>query len=277
MCPDAGAYTARVISSLQALVLGLVQGLTEFLPISSSAHLILLPRFLDWPDQGLAFDIAANTGTLVAVIFYFRDDLLGLVRRGLRGSGGDLLLWLVVASVPLGVAGLVLREFVETTGRSPLLIASTTLLFGVLLGIADWRAGRASRPRTDVSELGLRDALFLGGLQALALIPGTSRSGVTMTGGLFAGMSRELAARASFLMAIPAGGMVAVKDLIGLSTGAFERSELLPLTIVFVVSAVTGWCVIALLLAWLRQRSMAVFVGYRLVLAVVLFAVFARA
>lgn len=262
-----------MISVLQALVLGLLQGLTEFLPISSSAHLILLPRLVDWPDQGLLFDVAANTGTLVAVLFYFRDDLGRLVREALDGKVG-LLVWLIVASIPLGLCGLLFGDFIESNLRSPMLIAATTLVFGILLGAADLRARRPGERRSEVEELTLRDALALGVMQALALVPGTSRSGITMTGGLGLGMDRELAARASFLMAIPAGGMVAFKGLLDLRGGAVESAQLLPLLVVFVVSAVSGWCVIALLLAWLRQRSLMVFVAYRVVLAALLYAVF---
>ncbi len=262
-----------MIDLVQAVLLGLVQGITEFLPISSSAHLILLPRLMNWPDQGLAFDAAANTGTLVAVMAYFREDLWGIVRDTLEGRGARLLAWLAVASVPLGLAGLAFSGVLESAGRDALLIATTTVVFGLLLGVADTRADQGER-RADVSELRWRDALALGLLQAIALVPGTSRSGITITGGLALGMSRELAARTSFLMAVPAGGMVAIKSAIDLQAGAVASADLVPLAVVFVVSAVSGWCVIAGLLGWLRQRSLSVFVLYRLALGVVLFAIF---
>ncbi|MEM1250639.1 MAG: undecaprenyl-diphosphate phosphatase, partial [Acidobacteriota bacterium] len=267
---DSRAMLSPMVSVLQALVLGLLQGLTEFLPISSSAHLILLPRFVDWPDQGLLFDVAANTGTLVAVLAYFREDLSQLVREAFDGKIG-LLGWLIVASVPLGLCGLLFGSFIEANLRSPLLIATTTLVFGILLGAADFRARRPGERRSEVEELTWRDAVALGLMQALALVPGTSRSGITMTGGLGLGMDRELAARASFLMAIPAGGMVAVKGLMDLRGGAVDSAQMLPLLVVFVASAVSGWCVITLLLAWLRQRSLMVFVLYRLLLAALLY------
>ena len=259
---------------LQAVVLGIVQGLTEFLPISSSAHLILLPRLVNWPDQGLLFDVAANSGTLVAVVFFFRQDLLNLLRDA-RNGNRNLLFWLVAASVPLGMAGLTLAGFVEGQLRSPMVIAAATLGFGLLLGFADFRAARSRADARDrLEQLTWRDAAVLGALQALALIPGTSRSGITMTGGLLLGMDRELAARTSFLMAIPAGCMVALKGFMDLGAGTVETAQLGGVLAVFLVSAVSGWLVISLLLRWLRSRSMMVFVVYRIALAALLLAVF---
>jgi undecaprenyl-diphosphatase len=276
---------------LRALVLGLLQGLTEFLPISSAAHLILVPRLLGWPDQGLAVDIAANTGTLLAVLVYFRRDLATLVLAGWRGrrsffevaavpetpddaAGVDaarLGPWLVLGTLPVAIGGLLLADWVATEGREPLLIAWTTLVFGVVLLVAD---RRAVTPGRGLATLRWRDALWIGAAQALALVPGVSRSGITITAGLFAGLSRAAAARASFLLAIPVGLLVAAKDGLDLMRGELPPGGLLPLAIVTVVSALAGYAVIAFLLRFLRDRSLLVFVAYRLALAAVLFVLF---
>ena len=274
----------------RSVVLGLVQGLTEFLPISSSAHLILLPRFVGWPDQGLAFDIAANTGTLAALLVYFRDDLVGLFRRPLRDParatepGLPLLPWLLIATVPVGLFGWVAADWIAGDLRSPRVIAVTTLAFGVLLWIADRVGARPGRrvldeadpdrePRADAGDPTWLDAVLLGVAQALALIPGTSRSGIVMTAGLFAGFDRASAARLAFLMAIPVGALVAFKDALDL-VGAGVTASWVSLGIGFLASAVSGYAVISLLLEWLQRRSLGVFVVYRLVLGVVLVVVF---
>lgn len=275
----------------RALVLGVIQGITEFLPISSAAHLILVPRFLGWPDQGLTFDIAANTGTLLAVLVYFWRDLAAIVgawlskaRRGSRSSGAvtaddssaqaaaaRLGPWLLLGTVPAAITGVLVADWVATDARDPRLIAWTTFVFGVVLLIAD---RRAATPGREVASLRWRDALLIGGAQALALMPGVSRSGVTMTAGLFAGLSRPAAARASFLLSVPVGFLVAAKDAFDLLRGEVPGSALAPLVIVTLSSAVVGYLVIAFLLRFLRSRSLLVFVAYRLALGLLLFAVF---
>lgn len=297
-CRGGHRYTPRPMidapppAELRALVLGLLQGLTEFLPISSAAHLILLPRLLGWPDQGLVFDIAANTGTLLAVLVYFRRDLAQQVLAGWRGWRSFSTLaatptapppnegevdatrlgpWLALGTLPVAVGGLLLAGWVGTRGRDPQLIAWTTLGFGLLLLAAD---RRAASPGRDLQVLRWRDALWIGVAQALALVPGVSRSGITITAALFAGMSRASAARASFLLAIPVGLLVAAKDGLDLVQGEIPRADLLPLAIVTVVSAVAGYAVIALLLRFLRERSLMVFVAYRLALGAALLLLF---
>ncbi|MFK8028771.1 MAG: undecaprenyl-diphosphate phosphatase [Gammaproteobacteria bacterium] len=191
---------------VQVIVLALVQGLTEFLPISSSGHLILTPHFLGWEDQGLAFDVAVHLGTLFAVVLYFRNDLIDMASAGLKvATGGPMtqsarmLLWVIIATIPAGLVGLLFDDFIEGNLRSPFVIAMTTIGFGVLLWLSDVfkREHRAER------DLTYKDALLIGSAQALALIPGTSRSGITMTAGLALGLGREAAARFSFLMSIP--------------------------------------------------------------------------
>lgn len=201
----------------QVIVLSLVQGLTEFLPVSSSAHLILMPTLFGWPDQGLAFDIAVHLGTLIAVIAYFRRDLVRMVIDFVQSCSGRALtlqakiFWSIgFATIPVGLAGLLLKKHVETTLRSPMVIACTTIGFGLIL----WLADKVSKQQRSLNTLNWRDVTLIGCAQALSLIPGTSRSGITLTAGLFAGLTREAAARFSFLLSIPviilAGGLETV-------------------------------------------------------------------
>lgn len=270
------------LSPLQALVLAAVQGVTEFLPISSSGHLILVPYFLKWPDQGLAFDIATHVGTLLAILVYFRRDvgdlLVGFFSGQPRSADGDYnprrLAWMIViATIPAGVIGLLIKDWVETQARSPLLIAGTTIVYGLLLGLAD-RIGRHERK---LGEIGWAVALAIGMAQALALVPGTSRSGATMTAALLLGFTRPAAARFSFLMTIPVYILVAGKQAKDLAETGVTSAELVPMGIGIAASALVGYAVIAWLLKWLRSQSLTVFVVYRLLLgAVILATVFLR-
>jgi undecaprenyl-diphosphatase len=263
------------MTPLQAIVLAVVQGITEFLPISSSAHLILLPRFLGWTDQGLTFDLATHIGSVLAVLVYFRQDLARLAAATPRlftrealtpGTDAYLLLALGVGTVPAGVAGLLLSGFVSGEARNPHLIAGTAIGFGLLLGLADWLA----RGRRDLRDLRTGQVLLIGVFQAMALIPGTSRSGATMTAGLFSGLDRPAAARFSFLLSVPVGLLVTAKEVFDLAGGAGEGLGALPLALGFLVSALTSFAVIALLLRWLQRRTLMVFVVYRVALGVLL-------
>ena len=195
------------MDNLHAVYLALLQGLTEFLPISSSAHLILLPRVFGWEDQGLAFDVAVHVGTLFAVIAYFRHDILRLLGAWLQScehrqmTADAKLVWFVLlGSVPLAMGGLLFHDLIEVYLRSPLIIASTTIGFGILLGVADLR-GKKLRSEESLEYF---DIVWIGLAQVLALIPGTSRSGITMTAALALGLTRSAAARFSFLLSIPA-------------------------------------------------------------------------
>ena len=265
------------MTAFQAIILGIVQGLTEFLPVSSSGHLILVPYFLHWPDQGLDFDIATNTGTLLAVLAYFhrdvRDLIAGFFSGAPRSRDGDFaprpMAWaIVVGTIPAGIVGLLAKHWIEDHLRTPEVIAGTTLLYAILLFAAD-RIGRKVR---DLDQVTLLDGLVIGCAQALALVPGTSRSGITITAALLLGFMRPSAARFSFLLAIPIGVVAALKsgkDLMDAGAGA---AQLAPMAIGLVVSAVVGYAVIAWLLAWLRRRDLTVFVVYRVVLAAVILA-----
>ena len=271
----------------QAAVLALVQAVTEFLPVSSSGHLILLPRLLGWPDQGLEFDIATNSGTLIAVMAYFRNDIARMTRvffasfrASERASNTDArMLWLLAwGTIPAGLAGLLLKGWISSQGREPLLIATTAIVFGGLLLYADRRSGDApgGLGGRDLGELGLREAILVGCAQALALVPGTSRSGVTITAALLLGFARPAAARFSFLLAIPIGLVVAAKQLLDILRGFPLGVSPEALVTGIGVTAVAGYAVIAFLLDWVRKRSLAPFALYRIALGVALLVIFAR-
>jgi undecaprenyl-diphosphatase len=265
------------LSPFQAIVLGIVQGLTEFLPVSSSGHLILVPYFLHWPDQGLGFDIATNTGTLIAILAYFhrdvRDLITGFFTNAPRSRDGEFaprpVAWaIIVGTIPAGIAGLLAKHWIETYARNPLLIAGTTLFYGILLFVAD-RVGRKERL---MDQITLMDGVIVGCAQALALIPGTSRSGITITAALLLGFARPAAARFSFLLTIPISILAAGKEAKDLLAAGVGRAELVPMAIGLVVSALVGYVVIAWLIAWVRRRDLTVFVIYRVLLAAVILA-----
>lgn len=264
------------MDTLHAVWLALLQGLTEFLPISSSGHLILLPSFLGWPDQGLAFDVAVHVGTLTAVLAYFRQDLQKLTRSWLGSlltrklDEHSRLAWgVLLGTIPVGLAGLVMSDVVSTALRDPMVIAATTIGFGLLLGAAD-SLGKRSR---DEHSLTLKDVMLIGVAQAVALVPGTSRSGITMTAGLLLGLTREAAARFSFLLSIP----------VIVLAGALEAMELLrsPVAVdwnaIFLgtaVSAVSAYLCIHFFLKLVGRVGMWPFAIYRLLLGAAIIAYF---
>jgi undecaprenyl-diphosphatase len=262
------------VNYTQGVVLGVVQGLTEFLPVSSSGHLILVPHVFGWPDQGLAFDAALHLGTLAALVAYFRAELAGMLAGTLSRRVGLLLL---AATVPGGLAGLLFQKSIEANLRSPLLIAATTAGWGLVMWFADRRATPTeSRPDDPLERVSWGQGLAVGVAQALALIPGTSRSGITITTGLLGGLDRATAARFAFLLGIPitaaAGGLKALQLVrFGLPPG-----EAGPLAAGLIASFVSGWFAVWFLVNYLRRRSLAPFVAYRLALAVVIVAVFLR-
>ncbi|GAB3680531.1 undecaprenyl-diphosphate phosphatase [Salinisphaera aquimarina] len=260
----------------QMVVLAVVQGITEFLPISSSAHLILVPHFLGWPDQGLGFDLAMHLGTLVAVIVYFRRDVALLwlawvqsMSRGRRDVDVTMAWGLLLATIPALVFGLVIGMLGEDMLRVPGIIATTSIVFGVLLGVADARS-RRDRVATD---LGWREYLGIGLLQAIAIIPGASRSGMTIMGGRAAGLSRQAAARVSFFMAIPiTAAAISFEVLKLLDAGAPTAWG--QLGIAAVLACVSALVAIHYFLRMLQSIGMMPFVIYRVLLGLFLFAVF---
>lgn len=262
----------------QAVILAIVQGFTEFLPISSSAHLALAPWLFGWTDQGLTFDIALHFGTLLAVIIYFFRDLVQLVGAGFglrTGTDPELrenrhLMWMIGAgTIPVGVAGLLLKDAAETTFRTPWVIGG--MLIGV--GLLMWWAERGARLQKRVSHVSWFDALAIGFAQALAVVPGTSRSGITMTMGLFRGFDRESAARFSFLLSTPAIAAAAADAFYDLyKAGGIPPGQHAVFYTGMAVSAATGCVVIALFLRYLRRSTLRFFVAYRIVFGILILA-----
>jgi undecaprenyl-diphosphatase len=266
-----------LIDTFQAIVLALVQGLTEFLPISSSAHLVIPHLLLGWPDQGLAFDVAVHIGTLSAVIFYYREDLSKMAHAWTGSlAGGDtskdsaLVWYLALATIPAGLVGFLGADFIAAHLRTLPVIASTTAVFGLLLGFADRRVGFGP-----VRTMTLSVALLIGLAQAFAPIPGVSRSGVTITAALLLGLPRQDAARFSFLLSIPiiaSAGLLMLIDLIG----SAAEVDWVAIAIGVVVSGLSAYLCIAWFLRLLDRIGMMPFVYYRLGLALVLFVVWLR-
>jgi undecaprenyl-diphosphatase len=266
----------------QALVMGIVQGLTEFLPISSSGHLILVPYLFGWDDpflESLAFSVVLHGGTLLALLVYFREDWLrlipaffrSLVERRVGDDPDRRLAWLLVLSTaPAAVIAVFLNDIVESAVRQPGLVAVMLVIAGAVLWLAD-RWG----PRTHTIErLTARGAVGIGFAQALALVPGVSRSGISMSAALFAGLDRADAARYSFLMATPITAMAVAYEGLKLVRGEVGGAEPVTLVVGVVASFVAGIAAIAVLLRYVRTRSFNIFVLYRFVLAAVVLAVF---
>ena len=249
----------------QAIVLAIVQGFTEFLPVSSSAHLFLVPWLLGWPDQGLDFDIALHIGTLAAVLIYFFKDWLQISAQAFGLNYGDdpelkqsprLLWYLALASIPAGLFGFKFKDDIETTLRSPFVMGTMLILIGILL----WFAER------------LADTLLIGTSQALALIPGTSRSGITISTGLFRGLTHSAAARFSFLLSTPVIAASGLKAIYDLKKHGIGEGMLAPFFIGIFVSGLVGFAVIAYFLKVIRKHGLAPFIAYRIIFGIVVVA-----
>ncbi len=269
--------TLSIMPLFQAVILAVVQGLTELLPISSSGHLYAASWLLGWQDQGLAFDIALHLGTLAAVIAYFFRDWLQVLAMGFGVdyrpdpdlARNSRLLWiLAAASVPVGIVGLAFKEAAETTLRNPWVIGSMLIIVGILMAWAE----RAGRRRKSIGEISAADAMVIGVAQCLAIVPGTSRSGITMTAGLFRNLDRTTAARFSFLLSTPA---IAAAGLKSLYEGYQEHGSSLmsqEMVIGIVVSGITGWLVIKFLMRFLVSNGFMPFVWYRIAFGILLIA-----
>jgi len=242
----------------EAFILGLIQGVTEFLPISSSAHLILVPYLFGWEDHSLRFEVITNAGTLLAAAFRS-----GLVSQPLIGPRPGLLRAIGFASLPVLVVGFVFYDWFATGARNPVLIAWASIVFGLVLW---WADRRATDPGRSVDDITWKDSAWIGAAEALALIPGTSRSGITITAGLARGFSRTEAARFSLLLAIPVGTLAFLKDLVSIAFEESGSTEILALGIGFLTSAGSAYLVIGWLLRWLERQSTAIFVIYRVAL-----------
>ena len=260
---------------IQVIILALVQGLTEFLPISSSAHLILVPLLSGWKDQGLAFDVAVHVGTLSAVVLYFRKELKTMFFdwfASLRGNHtpDSRLAWAVLfGTIPVGLAGLLFQGYISDNLRTPLVIASTTIIFGLVLWVADCNKNMSR----DEHSIGWKDVLIIGLAQAIALIPGTSRSGITIAAAMLLGLNRQAAARFSFLLSIPvivlAGGLEAIEYA---EVASVEDINFLLMGAM--ISAVSAFACIHYFLKLLENMSMMPFIVYRMCLGALLFAIF---
>ncbi len=264
---------------IQAIVYGAVQGFTEFLPISSTAHLILLPWFMGWNDPGLAFDVALHLGTLVALLVYFRSDWIALTRSSfdlLRGRtrtsdpNARMVLFIVVATIPGALAGLFFEDIIEGALRSPAVISFTLIALALVLVAAE-RKGSRQKSLDGISWL---DAITVGIAQAVALIPGVSRSGVTITAGLFRGMKREAAARFSFLLSTPIIAGAVAKQLLDIASLGLTPDQTVPLLAGIVSAGIVGYASIAFLLRYLQTRNTFVFVYYRIALGLVVYLAF---
>ncbi|HTM52119.1 MAG TPA: undecaprenyl-diphosphate phosphatase [Bryobacteraceae bacterium] len=262
---------------LQVVILALVQGITEFLPISSTAHLALAPWLLGWKDAGLTFDIALHVGTLAAVLLFFFRDWLQVIAQGFGLSYGDdpqlkqqrMLLWfLAAASIPIGVVGFIFKEQAEEW-RNPFLIGG--MLIGI--GLVMWLAERAASCKKGIAGITLADSALIGAAQALAVIPGTSRSGITIAAALFRGLDRPAAARFSFLLSTPAIAGAAASALHHLmKQGGIPQEMRLAFGLGIAVSALSGCAVIAFFLKYLQRHTLRFFIYYRLVFGIIVIA-----
>jgi undecaprenyl-diphosphatase len=264
---------------VQVIVLALIQGLTEFLPVSSTAHLYLTSWLLGWQIEALDFDIALHIGTLLAVVVYFFKDWVQIVAQGFGIRMGEdnelkrnpMLLWLLaIATIPVGVFGLIFNKQAETVWRTPYVMGVMLVTVGLLM----WFAENASRKRLDLAGVSLIDAVVIGLAQALAIIPGTSRSGITITAGLFRDLTRESAARFSFLLSTPAIAAAAGKALYDMHKQAGGLAGILNTNFIVgvLVSAVTGCAVIAWFLSYVRRSSLRPFVYWRIIFGIIVLA-----
>jgi len=268
-----GDRVGEQLSWLQAFVLGIAQGLTEFLPISSTAHTLVVSKLLGWPDPGAAFTAVTQIGTELAVVLYFRRDIVriikawstSLVKAEMRSNPDAKMGWYVIlGTIPIGIAGLAFKSSIETTARNLWLVAGALIFMGVLLGVADRYASHTKRE----SDLNPKNAVLFGLGQALALIPGVSRSGATITAGLAMGFKRDVVARYSFLLAIPAVFASAALTAGDISSDGYVNW---PATIVAtIVAFVVGYFVIASLMKYLQTRTFLPFVIYRISLGTLL-------
>jgi undecaprenyl-diphosphatase len=262
------------VSLLEAIVLGIVQGLTEFLPISSTAHLRIVPAFAGWPDPGAAFTAVTQLGTMAAVLLYFREDLLRIARAWLRSLRDPSVRrqldarigwYIVLGTIPIGIFGVLFKDQIETGARDLYLIGTTLIVLGLALLLAE-EVGKRDR---SFEQIRTGDGFVIGLAQALALIPGVSRSGATITAGLFMGLDRTAAARFSFLLSIPAVVLSGLLELGSILSGEEgETTSAFGLVVATLLAFVVGYASIAFLLRYLTNHSTGIFVAYRVVLGV---------
>jgi undecaprenyl-diphosphatase len=272
------------MSFLEAVVLGLVQGLTEFLPISSTGHLRIVPALVGWDDPGAAFTAVIQMGTTIAVLLYFRRDLwrialawLDSVRQGGKRRDLDARLgwYIVLGTIPIGIFGLIFKDQIENGARDLYLIGTALIVFGLVMLASELYAKRYAGHQREIEGMNARDGLAVGVAQALALVPGVSRSGATISAGLFRGLEREAAARYSFLLATPAIVLSALFELRKFVSGGDTHASAGSIVIATVVAFFVGYGSIALLLRYVSRHTLGVFVAYRIVLGVAVIALYA--
>jgi undecaprenyl-diphosphatase len=269
---------------IEAVTLGVVQGLTEFLPISSSAHLDIVPKLIGWHKPGAQFTAVTQLGTMIAVMVYFRKDIIDTIGGMFKSlsKGGDkmssqarLFYAVIIGTIPIGVIGLLLKKFIEKDLHNLYINATMLVVMGLLMGLAE----RMTNPRRDGKDIQIKDGIIVGLFQAIALIPGASRSGSTLTGAFFTGLDREAAVRFSFLLSLPAillSGLVELKDLVGKKEQVFGADadinwSMPEVAVATVIAGLVGYACIAWLLRYLSKASTAGFVLYRIALAAVIF------
>ena len=269
---------------IEAVTLGVVQGLTEFLPISSSAHLDIVPKLIGWHKPGAQFTAVTQLGTMIAVMVYFRKDIIDTIGGMFKSlsKGGDkmssqarLFYAVIIGTIPIGVIGLLLKKFIEKDLHNLYINATMLVVMGLLMGLAE----RMTNPRRDGKDIQIKDGIIVGLFQAIALIPGASRSGSTLTGAFFTGLDREAAVRFSFLLSLPAillSGLVELKDLVGKKEQVYGAEadinwSMPEVAVATVIAGLVGYACIAWLLRYLSKASTAGFVLYRIALAAVIF------
>jgi len=260
---------------IKAIVYGIIQGTTEFLPVSSTAHLRVIPALLGWKDIGAAYTAVIQIGTLIATLIYFKKDIFDLTNGFLKALKtreffsdpySRIFIVIMIGTIPISICGLVFKKFIEHNARGLIVVTSTLIVMALVL----WLAERAGKRVKDFSQISFKDGFIIGCAQALALIPGTSRSGITIAAGLFAGLKRDAAARYSFLLSIPAVALSGLYELFK------EREHLLgegtfSLLVATAVSGIVGYFTIKYLLLFLRTRSNLVFIIYRIILGIIIF------
>lgn len=260
---------------IKAIVYGIIQGTTEFLPVSSTAHLRVIPALLGWKDIGAAYTAVIQIGTLIATLIYFKKDIFDLTNGFLKALKtkeffsdpySRIFIVIMIGTIPISICGLVFKKFIEHNARGLIVVTSTLIVMALVL----WLAERTGKRVKDFSKISFKDGFIIGCAQALALIPGTSRSGITIAAGLFAGLKRDAAARYSFLLSIPAVALSGLYELFK------EREHLLgegklSLLVATAVSGIVGYFTIKYLLLFLRTRSNLVFIVYRIILGIIIF------
>ncbi len=276
------------MSLFEAVILGIAQGLTEFLPISSTAHLRIVPALAGWQDPGAAFTAIVQIGTLIAVLIYFFRDIVaisgavikGLVNASPLGTPDAKMGWMIAAgTIPIVVFGLLFKTEIETSLRSLYWISAALITLAIILSLAEWlikkRIAKGIEPKS-MSDIGWKEALIIGLVQSIALIPGSSRSGVTITGGLFMNLSRETAARFSFLLSLPAVFAAGIYQLYkSWDSLMASTNDLVNLIVATLVAGIVGYASIAFLITFLKQHSTAVFIIYRIALGLTILALIA--